>query len=305
MPSITLTVPADFQLARDACSYGYISLAPNRWDVREHSFSRPLLLHDRICSVRITQPRKHLKVELSRSLRPRELSELNSQICRMLRLDMTTAMVKEFHAIDPRWGKSGRARLVRSPTLFEDVLKTVMSCNVTWAGTVGMSRRMCEVLGEGELENRTFPSPQSIAARRPAFLRTRCRLGYRDERIVQLAKLWKRGSIDETWLHNPATPDAAIHEYLIELPGIGPYAAANIMQLLGRYARLPCDTETVRHGRTVLSFKGNSASVSRQVRQHFAPFGQWQFLSYWLELWSMYEKSRGPAWLWEEENRPP
>jgi hypothetical protein len=43
---------------------------------------------------------------------------------------------------------------------------------------------------------------------------------------------------------------------LIALPGVGPYAAANIMQLLGRYHRLPLDTESVAHGRNVLGLKG-------------------------------------------------
>lgn len=299
MPTLTLAAPADFQLARDSCSYGYFSLAPNRWRVQDQSLTRPFLVHGTACEVRITQPRNRLKIELSRTLKAREQLELTTQISRMLRLDMTAEMVKQFHKVDPRWKKSGRARLVRSPTLFEDVLKTVMSCNVTWQGTVGMCRRMCEVLGAGVGENRSFPAPDRIAMCRPEFLRTRCRLGYRDVRIVQLAKLWKRGAIDEVWLNDSAVTDDQLHEYLIELPGIGPYAAANIMQLLGRYGRLPCDTEAVRHGRTVLGFTGSSASIARQVRAHFEPMGQWKFLSYWLELWTMYEKSRGPAWTWE------
>ncbi len=298
MPSIKLEVPEDFKLARDLCSYGYFLLAPNRWDVQNQAFSRPFLLNNRNCMVAITQPRKQLVLELSRTLEASERAELVTQISRMLRLDMTTEMVKQFHKVDPRWKKSGRARLVRSPTLFEDVLKTVMSCNVTWQGTVGMSRRMCEVLGEGPGEDKTFPVPSRIAACRPTFLRTRCRLGYRDERIVQLARLWKRGAIDEAWMGDPATTDDELHEYLIELPGIGPYAAANIMQLLGRYGRLPCDTEAVRHGKTVLNLKGNSTGISRQVRAHFEPMGQWKFLSYWLELWTNYEKSKGPASTW-------
>ncbi len=302
MPSFKLEVPEDFLLARDLCSYGYFLLAPNRWDVQNQALSRPFLLNDRHCLVCITQPRKQLVVELSRTLKARERAELVSQVSRMLRLDMTTEMVKQFHKADPRWKKSGRARLMRSPTLFEDVLKTVMSCNVTWQGTVGMSRRMCEVLGEGAGEDKTFPEPSRIAACRAAYLRTRCRLGYRDERVVQLAKLWQRGAVNECWMTDPATTDDELHEYLIELPGIGPYAAANIMQLLGRYGRLPCDTEAVRHGKSVLGFTGSSASIARQVRGHFEPMGQWKFLSYWLELWVNYEKTRGPAWTWKPEN---
>ena len=29
--------------------------------------------------------------------------------------------------------------------------------------------------------------------------------------------------------------------------GMGPYTSVNVMQLLGRYSRVPCDSETKRH----------------------------------------------------------
>ena len=29
--------------------------------------------------------------------------------------------------------------------------------------------------------------------------------------------------------------------------GVGPFTAANMLQLLGHYSRIPCDSETVRH----------------------------------------------------------
>ena len=70
---------------------------------------------------------------------------------------------------------------------------------------------------------------------------------------------------------------------------------------LGRYARLPLDTESVRHGRTMLGFKGSSAQVMKKVKRHFEPVGDQAFRSYWFEMWTFYESKHGPAWTWERD----
>jgi 3-methyladenine DNA glycosylase/8-oxoguanine DNA glycosylase len=126
-------------------------------------------------------------------------------------------------------------------------------------------------------------------------------VGYRDARIVDLARLCARGAIDEARLCDPATPEATVRAELIELPGIGPYAAANLMQLVGRYGHIPLDSESVRHGRSVLGFKGTPAQVMKRVDRHFAPYGPHKFRSYWFELWAFYEAKRGPSWTWDRE----
>jgi 3-methyladenine DNA glycosylase/8-oxoguanine DNA glycosylase len=123
-------------------------------------------------------------------------------------------------------------------------------------------------------------------------------VGYRDARIVELARIVGAGEIDVAWLEDHSTPDDEVHDALLALPGIGPYAAANVMMLLGRYERLAIDTETFRHARTVLGMQGDERSLARQVRAHYEPFGEHKFRSYWFELWSFYEGKRGPAWEW-------
>lgn len=332
MPStITIRPPDDYLLKRDVCSYGYFLLAPNLWDVKAHALIRVLSLPDRPVIVHITQkpePGARLTIRTSRGLRAPERSGVEKQVFRMLRLDESAETIAAFHRADRRWKRSGRGRLFRSPTFFEDILKTVTSCNVQWPGTIQMNKRLCEVVGDpaslprsaslhfggraGEgsaalnstnaspaLSAHSFPSHAQVAETRPASLRARCRVGYRDQRIVEIARLFtlprSRGGIDPDWFEDPATPDQAIHDSLLELPGIGPYAAANIMQLLGRYSRLPLDTESVRHGRTILGFKGSPAQVMKKVHAHFAPFGAHAFRSYWFEMWDFYESKHGKA----------
>lgn len=311
---ITIATPADYELRRDFCSYGYFLLHPNHWDPRRREFSRVLSLEDGPAHVRVAQPGgagRPLSVLASRGLSAAERGRARAQLARILRLEEDEPVIAAFHGLDPRWRAAGRGRLMRSPTLFEDVLKTVTSCNVTWPSTVHMNRRLCEVLGEAVEVNGTrhhaFPSASRLARTRPQTLRARCRVGYRDQRIIELARLFtprgrRPAELEAEWFEDRANSDEAVFERLIDLPGIGPYAAANIMQLLGRYSRLPLDTESVRHGRAILGYKGSSAQIMKQVHHHYAPFGPHAFRSYWFELWEFYERKHGPAWTWERDS---
>lgn len=318
---LTIQVPEDYVLARDVCSYGYFLLEPNHWDPDAGSFRTTIDLGTRAVTVRIVQqgseaeaaaPRalgkilrlrgKPLVVHADVKLDRDERTLLMSRLSRMLVLDTQRSTLKAFHTLDPRFKKSGRGRLMRSPTFFEDVIKTVTSCNVQWPSTIVMNRRLCVVAGSESASGRNaFPTPEAIARMRPANLRARCRLGYRDARVVELARMFVRGEIDSARMEDPSRPHEEVYEELLEWPGIGPYAAANIMQLLGRYARLPLDTESVRHGRTVLGFTGTSNQVMRRVHAHFEPMGEHKFRSYWFELWEFYERKHGPSWTWKRE----
>ncbi len=294
---LSLTPPVDYVFKRDVCSYGYFLLAPNRWDPTTCTLSRPLKLSGGVTVLTIGQPADcpgtPILAKADRPLARAEQKEARHQLTRMLRLD--EADLGSFHRVDPRWRRSGRGRLFRSPTLFEDIIKTVTNCNVTWAGTMNMNARLCEVISPA------FPTPTQLARRRPATLRSRCGVGYRDQRIVELAKIASSGELEEEWYSDPTNSDDAVRQRLEELPGIGPYAAANIMQLLGRYSVLALDTESVRHGREILGFGGESAKISRRVAQHYERFGEHKFRSYWLDLWTFYEARRGPAWTWDPE----
>ncbi len=329
---MTITPPADFILPRDYCSYGYFMLAPHRWHAAAGAVTSAQDLPDGPALVRITQPSprgrgasaatgatrngaglaslagRPLKVTTDRPLSAADRADLRARLGRMLRLDESAERLAAFHAVDARWKRDGRGRLMRSPTLFEDIIKTVTSCNVTWPGTIGMNRRLCEVYGRPVPSQRdlasgmpafTFPQPAKLARVRPASLRGRCGVGYRDTRIVELARMFTRNEIDEAWLADPATSGEEVRHFLLSLPGVGPYAAANIMQLLGRYDHLALDSEALRHGRDHLGFKGADAAIMRKVTQHYAAFGKHAFRSYWLTMWVAYEAKQGPAWTWE------
>lgn len=304
---LRINAPADFDLARDACSYGYFLLEPYEWYPDSSVYAAALALEHGGARVIIRQQRvgMHLTVTADRSLTRSECAQARAMVTRILRLDESANDIAAFHAVDDRWRFSGRGRLMRSATLFEDMAKTITSCNVQWPGTIDMNAALCARVGSSTPSGiHAFPTPEQLARKKATWLRSRCRVGYRDQRLIDLAKLFHKGQVPQAWLEDPQTPDDEVRRYLLDLPGIGPYAAHNIMQLLGRYGFLPLDTESVRHGRAVLGFDGTDREVLKLVTAHYERFGIGQggqaFRSYWLDMWMDYETSRGPAHTWDK-----
>lgn len=299
--TLKFAVPPDYVFRRDVCSYGYFLLAPNRWDPATESLGRTFEVGEpgAWLTVRavIDQPAgsngSPVRVRCDQRLDRADLASLRSQVRRMLNLE--DQGVRAFHRSAPEFRRSGRARLFRSPTLFEDVIKTVTSCNVAWTSTIRMNERLCTVV------NPAFPRPSQLARRKPGTLRARCGVGYRDVRIVEIGRLFASGASAVDGLEDSSRPDDEVYEQLLGLPGIGPYAASNVMQLLGRYGHLPVDTETMRHARSVLGMEGEDKRLRERVEEHYRPYGEHRFRAYWFELWADYERRRGPAWTWDPE----
>ena len=76
------------------------------------------------------------------------------------------------------------------------------------------------------------------------------------------------------------SPTPELEEELLALPGVGPYAAAHIMMMLGRHSRLVLDSWTrPKYTRLV----GRKQQVSdRQIERRFRPYGEYAGLAFWL-----------------------
>lgn len=88
----------------------------------------------------------------------------------------------------------------------------------------------------------------------PAFLKKRCRAGYRAQRIHSLAAKVVSGELNLELLERKIEENKEqnamwVYAQLLAIEGVGPYSAANMMQLLGDFSFLPVDTEVIRHFR--------------------------------------------------------
>lgn len=189
------------------------------------------------------------------------------------------------------WAARGAGRMVRSPTLFEDVVKTVCTTNCAWSATERMVGALVEHLGERApgapslgWAGRVFPSPAAMADAGEKFYRSVARAGYRGKYLRALARAVTRGDVDLGALGR-ATPeelsDDEVTARLIALPGVGPYAAAQIMMLMGRYSRIIYDSWTRP---TYARLTSGRVVKEMTIRRRFKRYGRYAGLAFWLFL---------------------
>ena len=138
--------------------------------------------------------------------------------------------------------------MLRSPTLFEDVVRTILTTNTLWAATKRMCLNLVEQFGQ-PLETqagedfaavlhplqRAFPTPERLAATDEAALREQTRLGYRAPYILALAREVASGALDLEALKHSHLPTPELRKRLLAIKGIGGYAVAVLLMILGRY----------------------------------------------------------------------
>jgi 3-methyladenine DNA glycosylase/8-oxoguanine DNA glycosylase len=76
-------------------------------------------------------------------------------------------------------------------------------------------------------------------------------------------------------------PDDQLAAELLALPGVGPYAAAHIMMLLGRYSRLILDSWTRPK---YLRVSGAKTAKDSTIERRFRRYGPYAGLAFWLYL---------------------
>ncbi|MEM6551765.1 MAG: endonuclease III domain-containing protein [Planctomycetota bacterium] len=300
---LTLAVPQDFSLPHAVCSYGYFLLEPNRWDHHTATFHR-VLRGNRQRPLRVAIRQRHpdrLTITADTQLTRNETYSVKRDLTRMLRPDEDQS---DWWAMHPEAKRRRFGPMFRSPSLFEDMVKTITGCNVTWKNTINMNRLLCARvprIGRGG-----FPTPQQIVAFGPDRLKAACRVGYRADRIVRLAQSFLNGEINPDWYEDPSRTTDELNKALKKLHGIGDYAAANIAMLLGHYDRLAIDTETYRH--YCLTTKTprpkdppGLAQLHKKIDAHYAQFQPYPFKAYWFELWRHYEERFGDAHTWDRD----
>ena len=229
--------------------------------------------------VRLSAPGEALRVEAT-------TNEVVPLVRHMLRLDVDLSPFYERAARDRRlaWiAEAGAGRLLRAPTVFEDVVKTVCTTNCAWSGTQRMVGALVEHLGEPVPRDgrRAFPTPEAMAAADESFYRDVARAGYRGAYLRELSRRQAEGELDvEAWPGELS--DDELERELLALPGVGPYAAAHVMLLLGRTHRLVLDSWT-RPTYAALVNRGRPVADDVIVRR-FRRYGPWAGLAFWLLL---------------------
>ena len=217
----------------------------------------------------------------------RDAASVRTTVAHMLRLDEDLSPFYALASTDPRlaWVTRGAGRLLRSPTVFEDVVKTICTTNCAWSGTVRMVSTLVGQLGiEAPDGRRAFPTPAAMAAADGSFYRDVARAGYRGPYLRAIASDVAAGTLDLEALGRATPdelPDEEVAARLLELPGIGPYAAAHVMLLLGRYSRLVLDSWTRP---TYARLTRRKQVADETMLRRFRRYRRYAGLAFWLFL---------------------
>jgi N-glycosylase/DNA lyase len=294
-----LATPPGFNFWRTVRSHGWYALPPFSIDEERRLLRRVLLL----------SPGDPVTVEASglpdaagiRLTADREISApgrelLRRQMSSCLRLDED---FRPFHRLArasaaTSWiARSGSGRLLRAPTVFEDLVKMLCTTNCTWALTTIMVSNLVDAFGSPSNGGAAFPSADEIAATTEARLRREIKAGYRAPFLLRLAEDVAAGRRDvEAW-RDSAQATSALYREITEVKGAGAYAAGNLLKLLGRYEHLGLDS-WVRARFADLYHAGRRVS-DRTIERRYAPFGEWRGLVFWLEMTRSWHEEKFPA----------
>jgi 3-methyladenine DNA glycosylase/8-oxoguanine DNA glycosylase len=276
--------PVDF--ARTIVSHGVAELPPNTLDLAARTLETTLPVPRGARTVRLTARGGKLRIDAIRgSVGERTRAVLTRTVAHMFRLDED---LSRFYALvredELAWCALGAGRMLRAPTVFEDVVKTICTTNTAWSGTRKMTHALVDNLGVAAPGGgRTFPTPEVMAEADLAFYRDVVRAGYRGPYLKTLATDVAEGTIDLEELNDPELPDEEAAARLLALPGVGPYAAAHVMLTsLGRYSRLVLDSWTRPTYGKLSGARG--ALKDATIERRFRRYGDWAGLAFWLYL---------------------
>jgi len=301
MTTLRLSAHPPFQFRSVIRSHGWYQLAPFEWDDASGVFRAVERLESsRVVALEITGQSDGVAVTTRSKLTRREEKEVAARVTWMFGLD---AGFSEFYALadaEPRLAhcrEKAYGRLLRSSSLFDDVVKVMMTTNIQWSGTKRLVAALVDHFGGPLPEDgarSAFPTAERIARSREATLR-KLGLGYRAPYLLKLAHGVVSGQYDLEALKDGARPTEEVRRDLLALPGIGPYAAATALGILGRYDHIGADTEAI--SAVSKAFYGGRPIGEKEVNAAFAKWGKYKALAYW--FWDFSGQQGSPMEAWE------
>ena len=271
-------------LKRTLFSHGFVELAPMRLEQGVPALEVTLAANGRSVRTVEIRPGKQGRARVTLLGRPpsaRAAEKLVTRIRHVLGLDEDLSEFYALAADDPdlSWASEGAGRMLRSPTVFEDVVKTICTTNCTWSATERMVGALVANLGAPAPGGRhAFPTPEAMAEADEQFYKEIVRSGYRGAYFRALATDVAEGRLDLEALLDPKLSEEEVAARLLALPGVGPYATAQMLMLLGRYSRLILDSWSRPKYAKLNGRKANDKTIERRFRR----YGRFAGLAFWL-----------------------
>lgn len=276
----------DFRLT--VHGHGWVDLSPFQWDDSTRQLATAVAVGRRAVDVSVRHKGDSVVATIvsSTPLSATETRRARAAIPHMLRLDEDLAafwaMCRDVDGFE--WVAERKAgRILRSASVFEDLMKLLFTTNCSWAATRLMNQRLIDALGTRAPSGaRAFPAPSKCAAQDEAFYREVVKAGYRAKSCIAIAEMFASGAVDEAWFTDHSLACDEVRERLLALPGFGPYAAGQAMRTLGHYKDLALDSWCRAK---LCQFSGKKKPpTDRAVARRFARFDPFDGLALWMHL---------------------
>ncbi|MDH3626916.1 MAG: hypothetical protein OEV00_01245 [Acidobacteriota bacterium] len=285
---LVLAGPTDFSFVRTTFSHGWSDLAPFSVSDDGRWLECTVRLDDlRAIDLRMERDgARRVNLIVTGGRKPSDLDSARSITTRILQLDLDLAAFRRAMRGTDRWdwmARGGWGRMLRAPTVFEDLIKMILTTNCSWAFTRKMAAGLVDRAGSpGPSGRRAFPSPTQIAALPKGCLRDEIHAGYRAPYLREISEQVASGKIDpEGWVDDPREiPE--MRKSLLELPGVGPYVADNILRLLGRPSGLGLDS--FLRGKYAEVFHGGRTVKDLTIERRYRSCGEWRAVAMWCEM---------------------
>jgi len=285
----TLPARKPFNFTSVLNSHGWRQLAPFLYDEDTHTLLHILRLSNgRVIDLKLRDGTDGVIVETAKLGRA-ERREATDKVTWMFGLDMDFSLFYAASRAEPKLSRAQQralGRVLRSPTLFEDVVKTILTTNTLWTATKNMTRKLVDELGEPLPEDgtrRAFPTPAAMAASDPEFLKEKIRVGYRASALHELAVRVASGQFDLESLKTSELPTLELRKELLTINGVGPYAAANLLMILGRHDFISIDSYAMKM--VSLEWYRGKPVTARQIEKRFEKWGEFKGLAFWFWDW--------------------
>lgn len=293
---LRLATPTPFSLDVVLRGHGWVALAPHEYEREAGVLSTTLDLASLpgqrktapIVAIEARQRRSErldVRVLARRPLDRAALGQVRRALITALAIDRPLEDFWQRCAATPRlrWvSEIGAGRLMRSPTLFEDLLKLLMTTNCAWSNTKSMVARTTAALGRrGPTGRAAFPSAAACATVPESFWRDEVRAGYRAPHCRALAEGFASGSLSDDQFCDPQIGTDELRARLLALPGFGPYAAGQALRLLGRFDDLALDSWVRKRAAELHEL---AAGDDRAIARRYAEFEDFAGLALWMDV---------------------
>jgi len=284
---LKISTPRTFSFRRTVASHGWYQLPPFSLDDKKWRLSRVIDVGEKLpVTIFLNGRKSDVRIVPSRPLTKAESAIVLRDARHILRLDDDLRSFYSATEKDPEFawiGQQGAGRLLRSPTVYEDLVKMICTTNCSWALTLKMVTGLVEKLGrETKDGRRSFPTAHVMASMPIGFYVDQVRAGYRASYLKELAERVASGELNvEEWLTSKL-PTSELVKQIKGVKGAGDYAAENLLKLLGRYDGLALDSWTRAR---FFQIRNNGRKANdKKIARYYSRFNEWRGLALWCDV---------------------